>query len=222
MHDPGVVAALEQAQRDPELQRWWEQQRTFNNEVRENMRRMPVPRSLPGRIRAGKKIVSLPWWRAPVAWSAAAAIALLITFFATRSRSPGEDSFQVFRSRMVGNVLRQYAMTIETNDMSPIRQHLAANNAPADYVLPGNLARLPVMGAGLLSWRDRRVSMVCLDSGAQGTVFLFVVDGSSVKNPPAQREYTPVNSLTTASWTEGGKAYVLAGSGGQEWLRGLF
>ena len=222
MHDPGVGAALEQVQRDPELQRWWGQQQAFHNMAREDMRQMPVPRSLPGRIRAGKKIVSLPWWRAPVAWSAAAAIALLITFFATRSRSPGEDSFQVFRSRMVGNVQRQYAMTIETNDMSPIRQHLATNNAPADYVLPGNLARLPVMGAGLLSWRDRRVSMVCLDSGAQGTVFLFVVDGSSVKNPPAEREYTPVNSLNTASWTENGKAYVLAGSGGQEWLRGLF
>ena len=222
MDDPGVRAALEQVQGDPELQRWWEQQQAFHDEVRERMRQMPVPRSLRSRILARTKIIQLPWWRAPIAWSAAAAIAILITFFTTRSPSPREDSFQTFRARMVGNVLRQYAMTIVTNDMAPIRQHLATNSAPADYVLPGNLGRLPVMGAGLLSWRDQRVSMVCLDSGAQGTVFLFVVDGASVKNPPQRREYAPVNSLNTASWTEDGKAYVLAGSGGPEWLRSLF
>lgn len=222
MHDPGVRAALEQVERDPDLQKWWTQQQTFQYEVRENLRRVPVPGSLRDKILARTKVVEIPWWRTPVAWSAAAAAVLLITFFAMRSPSAREGSFQTFRSRMVGNVLRQYAMTIETNDMAPIRQHLATNNAPSDYVLPGNLTRLPVMGAGLLSWRDRRVSMVCLDSGTQGTVFLFVVDASSVNNPPTRREYAPVNSLNTASWTEGGKAYVLAGSGGPEWLRSLF
>lgn len=222
MHDPVVRAALEQVQRDPELRHWWEQQQAFQHEVRDKFRQVRVPRSLRDRILVQKKIIRLPWWRAPVAWSAAAAAAILITFFATRSPSSREDSFQTFRQRMVGNVLRQYAMTIVTNDMAPIRQHLATNSAPADYALPGNLGRLPVMGAGLLSWQDRRVSMVCLDSGVQGTVFLFVVDSSSVKNPPKQREYAPVNSLNTASWMEDGKAYVLAGSGGSEWLRSLF
>jgi hypothetical protein len=222
VREPAVLAALELVQRDPELQRWWEQQQVFQDSVRESFRAVPVPRSLRNRVLARAKIVEVPWWRGPVAWGAAAAIAILLTFFATRAPAPGEDSFQTFRSRMVGNVLRQYSMTVVTNDMAPIRQHLATNNAPADYVLPQNLARLPVMGAGLLSWKDRRVSMVCLDAGAQGTVFLFVVDGSSVKNPPRQREYVPVNSLNTASWTEGGKAYVLAGSGGQDWLQSFF
>jgi hypothetical protein len=112
-------------------------------------------------------------------------------------------------------------MDIVTNDMAQIRQFLATNNAPADYVLPQNLARLPAMGAGVLSWRDRRVSMVCLDSGAQGTVFLFVVDGSAVRGTPRQREFAHVSELNTVSWTEGGKAYVLAGSGGKNLLEEL-
>ena len=222
MRDSAVLAALEQARRDPELQQWWEQHQAFQQTMRENFRAAPVPRALRDRILARAKIVEVPWWRGPVAWSAAAAIAILITFFAARPQRPGENSFQTFRSRMVGNVLRQYVMSIETNDMAPIRQHLATNNAPADYVLPQNLARLPVMGAGVMSWQDRRVSMVCLDSGAQGTLFLFVVDGSWVKSSPRQREYAAVNSLITASWTEGGKAYLLAGTGERAWLQSFF
>ena len=222
VREPVVLAALEQTQRDPELQRWWEQQQAFQESMRESFRAMPVPGSLRSRIRAQARVVKVTWWRAPVAWSAAAALAILVTFFATRSPSSRGDSFQTFRARMVGNVLRQYSMTIVTNDMASIREHLATNNAPADYSLPQALSRLPVMGAGVLSWQDRRVSMVCLDGGTHGTVFLFVVDGSSVKNPPQQREYAPENSLVTAGWTEGGKTYVLAGTGEQEWLRSLF
>ena len=225
MRDPEAIAALEQVRRDPELSQWWEQQQKYQQSVRAAFRSVPAPVSLRDRILSRSKIVEivgLPWWRRPAALSAAAAIALLLTVFGVWPRASRENSFQTFRSRMVGNVLRQYSMTIVTNDMAPIRQHLAANNAPADYSLSQNLARLPVMGAGVLSWQDRRVSMVCLDSGAQGTVFLFVVDGASVKNPPRQREFTQVNSLVTASWIEGGKAYVLAGSGRQEWLQSLF
>ncbi|HMJ91245.1 MAG TPA: hypothetical protein VK530_15600, partial [Candidatus Acidoferrum sp.] len=81
-----------------------------------------------------------------------------------------------------------------------------------DYELPPKLNDLPLMGAGVLSWRDRRVSMVCLDSKRKGMLFLFVVDTSSLKAPPLQQEVAPVGSLNTVSWTAGGKTYLLAGS----------
>ena len=99
---------------------------------------------------------------------------------------------------------------------------LSTQNAPDDYVLPQKLDGLPALGAGVLSWQDRRVSMVCLDSGAQGTLLLFVVDGAAVKNAPVQREYAPVSELTTVSWSEGGRTYVLAGQGGKEALQRFF
>ena len=81
------------------------------------------------------------------------------------------------------------------------------------------LTRLPVIGAGVLSWQGRGVSMVCLDSTDAGTLFLFVLDQTSVKDPPPSNpEFVPVFEMMTASWTEGGKVYVLAGSGGMEAL----
>ena len=110
-------------------------------------------------------------------------------------------------------------MDIVTNDMSQVRRFLAGKAAPADYVLPPALTRLPVIGAGVLSWQGRGVSMVCLDSINAGTLFLFVLEESSVKDPPPKTpEFVPVFEMMTASWTEGGTVYVLAGSGGLEAL----
>ena len=213
MRDAAVLAALEQAGRDPALRQWWEEQQKFHAGLRECFRQVPAPHSLRDRILARRKIISVAWWRRPVALSAAAAIALLIACVALWPKTSQQNTFAVFRERMVGNVQRQYAMTIRTNDMKAIQQHLAATNAPADYALPPGLMRLPALGAGVLSWQDRRVSMVCLDSQKPGVLFLFVVDAVSVKNPPKDPEYASVNSMATVSWTENGRTYVLAESG---------
>jgi hypothetical protein len=109
-------------------------------------------------------------------------------------------------------------MDIMTNDMGYIRQFLDFQQAPSDYRLPAGLARLPAMGAGVLSWQDRKVSMVCLDSGTNGTLFLFVVDKSSMHNPPQKQIAATVKELETISWSEADRTYVLAGAGQKEWL----
>ncbi len=221
LRSPQAEAALESAHCDPELRDWWDQQQAFQNDVRRRFREIPIPHRLRDEILARAKVVKLPVWRRPVWLSAAAAILLMLVVGVVRQRSSAEFSFETFRSRVVRDVLRQYRMDIKTNDMEQIRQFLAAKNAPADYVLSQNLARFPAMGAGVLSWRDRHVSMVCLDSGPQGPVFLFVVDRSSVKKPPRQRQFAPISELNTVSWSEGEKTYVLAGSGPKTWLEGL-
>ncbi len=221
LRSPEASAALELSRRDPELRQWWQQHQAFQSGVKQSLGEIPIPNHLRDGILSRAKVVKLPLWRRPGLLSAAAAIVLFIGAVALWQRPSAESSFETYRSRMVSAVLRQYRMDITTNDMGQVRHFLQANNAPADYVVPQNLSRLPVMGAGVLSWRDRRVSMVCLDSGTEGTVFLFVVDGSSVKNAPRRREFAPVSELNTVSWSEGGKTYVLAGSGTKAWLEGL-
>ncbi len=113
---------------------------------------------------------------------------------------------------MVRSVQRQYRMDIQTNDMKLIREFLAAKNAPDDYVIPPKLREFPPTGAGVMSWQASRASMVCFDSGATGTAFLFVVHRSDVKQPPAQGSVRieRVSNLQTESWTEGETVYVLA------------
>lgn len=227
--DPEVAEALALAQKDPQLRRWLEQQTDFHRSVRQALHRIPVPDNLRERILAQAKVVTPnvvtppAWtWRRG-RWAMAAAIALLLGFAAFWLLTPSGDGFSTFRSRMVRAVLRQYSMDIQTNDLGQIRQYLGARQAPADFVLRPGLARLPVTGAGVLSWQGQRVSMVCLDGGArQGTLFLFVVDRAAVRRAPGESpELLPVSKLMTASWTDGDRTYLLAGQGARGTLQTL-
>jgi hypothetical protein len=62
--------------------------------------------------------------------------------------------------------------------------------------------------------------MVCFDKGLKQMLFLFVLDRSAVKDPPPPTpQLAQVNQLAAASWTDGDKAYLLAGSPEPDFLR---
>jgi hypothetical protein len=223
-HDPEVAQALALAERDPSLKHWLDRHLASQSLIRESLRQISVPPGLRERIlsnapagRPSRRL--LPGLLLPLA----AALVLMIGLAALWIKSRPADAFPTFRDRMVRKVLREYTMDIVTTNGVQIRQYLATNSAPADYILPQGLERLPALGAGLQSWQGQRVSMVCLDGGGQGTLFLFVVDTASVKSPPGSTpEFAPVSKLATASWTTRGRTYVLAGTSGSPALRQNF
>ena len=63
-----------------------------------------------------------------------------------------------------------------------------------------------------------------LPAGEQTDIWLFVIDQSSVRGGPAARLpiVAQVKKLMTAAWTQGGKMYVLAAAGDEEFLRKYF
>lgn len=233
--DPAVGAALALARESPELRRWLEENDAARRALRERFREIPVPEGLRQQILAElPRTVRRPWSQ-PIAriGLAAAAVVLIAGLFLTiRNPGPGPGDgrdLDTFRGRMIGAVLRDYRMSLETGDAQQIRTHLAQNLAPADYHVPRGLAVTELTGCGVLSWADRRVSMVCFRSGrpmAPGTkadLFLFVVSRDSVPNSPAGHppEIRRVRTLVTASWSEGDKLYILAADGDEAFLRGL-
>jgi len=221
LRDPDVAAALELARHDPALKEWLGKHTAFQRAMEKNFRQLPVPGDLKERILARSKTIEPPRsWPQPAWLAIAAAVVVLLGLAAVWFKPVREDSFAIFRERTVRGVQRVYpAMDIVTNDMAQIRKFLAGRSAPSDYVLPAGLTRLPVTGAGVLRWQGRVVSMVCLDSIDRGTLFLFVLEETGVTSlPPGTPEFAPVFEMMTASWTQGGKIYVLAGQGGMEAL----
>jgi hypothetical protein len=112
-------------------------------------------------------------------------------------------------------------MMLETNDLVAIRQFLGKNHGASDYVLTKELEKLPGEGCALINWHGQRVSLVCLDRGHDDDLFLFIVDRSALSDPPLGQsaQFARVNNMTTASWTAGGKTYVLASKASEEDLR---
>ena len=220
--DPQVAAALELAQRDPELQAWFQQHCAFNAALRKKFAELPVPRTLKGDILLGPKVVRGPahWWSRRAALAIAACLVLLAIVGALwRSSQPRLD-YPNCRARMVGTLQREYPMEITTNDMQPIRAHLAERGAPADYTVPNGLATTALTGAGVLSWQGEPVSMVCFDRGNKDMVFMLVFYKKQFRQPPPPLpQLELVKQLATASWSSGNKVYLLVASGNLDSLR---
>ena len=181
----------------------------FNSRIRDELRSIPVPPALRGQILGRRKMVRIDWRGRSALLALAAAISLVATalFFFAR---PAEDrSIAGFRSRMVGFALREYRMDRFTTNAVVLREFFAQKGVPADFNLPPRLAATPLKGGASLSWQGNPVSMVCFDWQGSETLYMFVlaVEPRSTETPQVEQ----VKKLSTVTWTEGGKTFVLAG-----------
>jgi uncharacterized membrane protein YbaN (DUF454 family) len=225
--DRKVAEALVLAQRDPELATWLEQHNRFQDALREKFQEIPVPQGLKESILAKNKIVrpQFAWHQSTWFRVAAAFVALIGLYFVINGGwlKSVPDRFADYEGRMVRSALREYRMELLTDDIKQLRQLMASKGAPADFAVPQGLSRLQLTGGGVLRWRNHPVSMVCFNRGDDQMLFLFVIDRSAVKNPPAGTpEVAKVSKLTAASWTEGEKTYLLAGPDDAEFLQKYF
>lgn len=213
--DREVRGALTQAARDPELAAWLDEQRRFQQGVRDGFRSVEVPAGLREQILSEKRS-HFHWLRSRrVLMGVAASVAALVLVGISLWLGSGPDEearFATFRSRMVKTVLRGYAMDLETQDVRAIRNYLGTNSAHADWRSPPGLEVAPVMGCAVLPWRNHPATMICYGSGGRPKMWLFIVDADSLPDPPAavRPVVETVNRLTTVSWSADGRTYVLA------------
>lgn len=232
-HDPQFADALALVQQDPELAGWFEQHCATYEAIRAKFRQIPVPAGLKEQILSERPVPVITsvavWWRRPAMVAVAASVALLIGLASAwwLLQTTEADSFSAYRRLMVRTALRTYTMDLETNDLTQIRAHLARANALADYVLPPALEKVEGTGCVALTWHGQRVSMLCfrsgrpLSPGEKSDLYFFVIDRASVARAPtaAPPRFAKVNKLMTASWSQGGKVYVLAGNGDEAFIR---
>ncbi len=226
--DPEVAQALAVARLDPELAGWLKEHIRRQSALRDKFREITVPSTLKTTLLAEpKSVVKIRWWRDPDWLPLAACIVLLIGLCVALEGlwkgPPAPDRFADFEGRMVRSALREYRMDILTNDLTQVRSLLSARGAPADFPLPGPLTKLTPTGGGVLRWRNNPVSMVCFDRGDKQMLFLFVMNKSAVKDAPGcAPALAQISSLTAMGWSEGDKAYVLAGPQEADFLKKYF
>jgi len=227
--DPLIAEALALAKREPGLARWLEKHCARQEALRTKFRQIAAPAGLKEQIiseQAAHERISAR--RRNTIFAVAAVIVTLVVlvpfWFPHR---PSDNTFAILRSRMVGVALRGYSMDLTTNSPSQVRAFLAARSAPADYVLPAPLEKTTMTGCAIQNWQDAKVSMICfrtgrpLPPGQSSDLWLFVVDRTAVKDaPPADsRQFTRVNRLTTVTWTQGNKLYLLGVEGNEQTLQ---
>jgi type II secretory pathway pseudopilin PulG len=230
--DPEMAAALALCERDAALRAWFEEQGRTQSAIQECFRKITLPAGLKEQIISEHQAaLRADWWRHPRVLAAAALVIMLAAvavFWVQRGGNTADDpGIASFRMRMVKEALRLYRMDIETADLKQIRRHLASRQSPADFTLPDALDRASLTGCATTRWQGANVSLICFlkdktnPAGVKSDLWLFVMDQSVVKDPPAPGELreAKVNRLFTVTWTQDGKVYLLGTEGGEAELR---
>jgi hypothetical protein len=227
--DPAFTEALELADRDPELKRWFAHHCALYTALRSKFKQISVPEGLKEQIIAERRVHSMPIWQKLVLAGGAVAAAALMIFSMDQYWRPHEPhDFATYRESMTGFAIRGYGMDTNTTDLDAIRLYLAQKNAIADYVLPEDLRKnAAAAGCVATTWQGKNVSMICfrtgrpLAAGRESDLWLFIADPVVAKGTPASS--TPIlekgNGISTASWTVGNRTYVLATEGDEQFLR---
>ena len=236
--DPDFAEALAVTKADPELNNWFQQHCAFQKAASSAFNDIPVPEGLKEQILSERKAhLTLTSRRRALVGACAVAVIVFCGLFTFRSMFPPEPppdfSFANFHTNMIGLIIRYPPrMDIETNNVQAIRSELATKQGQRDLVFTpevDKIAQLPnIAGTGgkALDWQDKPVAMVCLNSGKNGApkkpdLFLFVVDNGNIKGRPgATPTVTQITrGIVSSSWTSGGKTYILAGLGDENFLK---
>jgi len=208
-----VTAALRQLERDPELARWFDDQRAFDSTMTSALKEIPVPLALKESILAENVLVRVPFWQQSSARLALAASVLLLASLAAVLIKGQAASFVDYRREVIEEAWSDAPhLDLSTSDMGQIRRWLVQQKAKGDFVVPTALRDLPVVGCRLLEWRGHKASMVCFAEGLKHT-HLFVMDHVDFAGVPPQGtpDFEKCGGWKTVSWSQGGRTYVLSG-----------
>jgi len=210
--NPQFADALAQAERDPELGRWLQEQSTIYEAFRSKLKEAPVPEDLLEKTLRYRP--SVVWWKHTWLQLAACLLVLGGLSFYWLSRGPRAATFENYR-RTMASVVTKYRMSLETDDPDRVRTFLANNQSPADYVLPASITRQRLLGCATLSWDGNPVSLLCFRHQSGTDLWLFVTHRIEMKGGPRSTNpaFAQANQVNTASWLQEGNLYLLATRG---------
>ncbi|HXE42953.1 MAG TPA: hypothetical protein VN516_08005 [Candidatus Baltobacteraceae bacterium] len=237
--DPQIAEALALAKNDSELSRWFEEHQVAQNALREKFRQIEIPGGLMQQIISEQKAsVKNNARREKIVLMAAVAtilisLGILAVFYLPRGSTeqagtqPEPATLVQYESGMIYIATAGYQMDMVTNDLTQIRDYFARSKSPVDYVLPSQLEKTAATGCAVKNWNGAMVSMICFSTGKPlkpnqpGDLWLFVADHFSVKGAhvSATPQFSQINKIVVASWTQNGKLYLLATEGDEQTIR---
>ncbi len=211
--DPQFGEALAQAERDPELRRWLENQRAFDRAVSERLGAVPPPAGLRESILAGSR-VSQPrrtWWANPAWWAAAAAVMVLAIVGSRMALAPGGNTLAEFAEFAAGDIVEQH----DSHDGFPaglreVQARLAAMKEPLSRGLRLDLEELRRQRCRSVRIAGREVFELCFNR--DGTWYhLYVAHrGDMAAGATDGKPLTAARgAYTSAAWVDDRHVYAL-------------
>lgn len=217
--DDAIREALALLRTDPEAMEELRRHRALDLAVGAQLRAVEPPADLRRKILAGARLTRpRPWYQRP-AWIAAAALLAVAGPLAVKFWPAGQAplfasiSLSDFRTATT-QLLNEGPSLEKMGNMDVVREHIAGNSQIKSVPVPENLCHCPggAIGCAIFQISGQEVTLICFNAGSAGTVHLFTVDASALKEHPGGPIYSPVNGWHTLAWTSGNKLLLLAGS----------
>lgn len=214
--DPLFAEALDQAQRDPELKQWFEQQRRFDAAISRQLAHVAAPKSLLPIILSGapKHPMDIPRrrWFYHMAWAASILFLVTLTGLWLNRFSPSPTvDFVSYRQDMTRFLSRFYTLEQETRGWPGMKSWLRGQFASETLAIPRGLLESNGLGCRTIKWNGRLPVLACFKKDGQ-IVHLFILPASDLPDRPAagSTEWRQLGRWTTASWQDGGMLYLAA------------
>lgn len=213
--DSHFAEALRETEQDPELARWFAEEREFDRAVAGHVSAVPVPFGLKTRILANMS----PRTRTKSRWVAAFATtaAVTATLFVLahlinvwRASDQRAASLNDYEQEMMSFIKLPPPLEMESLQMGPIKQWILERKAPLAEIPPG-IAAVETMGCRILYFRGYPVTLICFCHG-QTVAHLLMVDRAAVRGvkPGKPPVVTSQGEWTTATWADQRYAYMMA------------
>jgi hypothetical protein len=224
--DPRFAEALEQARRDPVLERWFTESSAFDTAMTEKLRAVEVPPDLRENILAGVKVSRPLRWSQPfIKWAIAAALismAILGSLIWRNTRPAHLAGWQTEALEVLSSLVRnESSFDAQSHDPSKLVAWLRVNHAPAAQTLPPSLDQLQSLGCKTFSWNGTPVSVICFTRPDGGLIHLAMMNVSAASDRLIKPEAKLIQQghWATATWRDGEMIYMLALEGSRDQLR---
>ncbi len=149
-------------------------------------------------------------WRAG-AVAAALTIALVVFGLSSWERdAKGDHSLAAANSYFENFLKSDFALGLKTNDLPEIREWLAAGRADGDFIVPGGLQESEPVGCRELTWNGNQGALICFRLADGGMAHLIVFPSEAFGDEPvADRVVSRGDGWERATWSEGGRTYLL-------------
>jgi hypothetical protein len=210
--DPFFVEALERADSDPDLKKWFAEQQAFDTRMAGAIGSIIPPEDLKKQL---LRSVRQPreWWNRPLRrleLAAAACIALTIGLVALWTHDRG--SGMSVRDRAIeASWGGERHVNLETSNLAEIRRFIAAHDSRGDFKLPPELTAMRPRGCSLLNVDGKKVPFVCFVDETKHLHLVVLDKNVCAVSPSETPEFDRWNSMQLTTWTQGDLTFVLTG-----------
>lgn len=215
--DPRFKEALQQAERDPHMKAWFEEDQALDQAIRSTLHDITPPEGLKEELLAIPSVYS-PQTRSrfrPHNWLALAAGLLLMMGAAVMVMNQWEPalSYTAFPQVTADFLDTKFVLNHVASDVQGAEEWLHAQGVETPLNVPDSLAAAGGqrgVGCAPIEWRNEKIALFCfwMEDGTVGHYFVMDLDALPDAPRNAELRVAQYGGEKTATWTDNDNAYV--------------